>query len=147
MPCQRHLSLRSLLLYGQLYYIPFYLLSVKSPPIRAGVCLFPVFLSLILAPVTVGALITRVNNFRWAIWSGWAITTLGTGLTLIWDVNTSTAVWAIILKVLGIGHGLLLNAQNFATQAICLAKDEASAAAIYAFMRSIRMAISVGIGG
>lgn len=139
---------QGLLLYGQLYYIPLYFLSVKqSSPIRAGVCLLPVVLSLIPASVVVGALITRVNHFRWAIWSGWAMITLATGLTIIWDVNTSTAAWATVLVILGIGHGLLLNAQNFATQAICQAKDEARAAAMYAFMRSFGMAIGVGIGG
>ena len=139
---------QGLLLYGQLYYIPFYFLSAKeSSPIRAGVCLLPVFLSLIPASVVVGAVITRINHFRWAIWSGWALTTLGSGLTIIWDVDSSTATWVIILIVLGIGHGLLLNAQNFATQAIAKPEDEASAAAMYAFMRSFGMALGVGIGG
>lgn len=49
--------------------------------------------------------------------------------------------------IVGIGHGLILNAQNFATQAIALPRDEASAAAMYAFLRSLGSAIGVGTGG
>jgi hypothetical protein len=51
------------------------------------------------------------------------------------------------MVIVGIGHGLVLNAQNFATQAIALPRDEASAAAMYAFLRSFGMALGVGIGG
>lgn len=123
-----------------------FLSAKESSPIRAVVCLLPVLLSLIPASDVVGAIITRVNRFRWAIWSGWALTTLGSGLTIIWDVDTSIAAWLLILIILGIGYGLLLNAQNFATQAIARPKDEASAAAMYAFISSFGIALGVGIG-
>jgi hypothetical protein len=52
-----------------------------------------------------------------------------------------------MMIIVGIGHGLVLNAQNFATQAIALPKDEASAAGMYAFLRSLGSALGVGIGG
>jgi len=95
----------------------------------------------------VGVIVTRINHFRWAIWIGWLVTILGTGLMILWDVNTSIATWVSILVILGIGHGLVLNAQNFATQAIALPRDEAAAAAMYAFLRSFGMALGVGICG
>jgi len=66
---------------------------------------------------------------------------------IIWDQNTPKAGWAITMVFVGIGHGLVLNAQNFATQAIALPKDEAAAAAMYAFLRALGMALGVGIGG
>jgi hypothetical protein len=66
---------------------------------------------------------------------------------ILWDVNTNKATLALILVILGIGHGLVLNAQNFATQAIALPRDEAAAAAMYAFLRSFGMALGVGISG
>jgi hypothetical protein len=49
--------------------------------------------------------------------------------------------------VLGFGHALVLNSQNFATQAICRSGDEGSAAAMYAFLRSWGTALGVGLGG
>jgi hypothetical protein len=135
-------------LYGALYYGPLYFLSVKEDsPLTTGVSIFPTTCSLIPASVIVGIVVSRLNHVRWAIWSGWLVTTLGTGLMILWDVDTSKAAWAPILVVLGLGHGLVLNAQNFATQAIALPKDEAAAAAMYAFLRSLGMAVGVGVGG
>jgi hypothetical protein len=134
-------------LYGQLYYLPFYFLSVKqASPIQTGINLLPISCSLVPGSIVCGAIVTRTNSFRWAIWSGWLITTIGCGLTINWDAHTSTAEWVVTLVILGFGHALILNAQNFASQAICLPHEEAAAAAMYAFLRSFGMALGVGIG-
>ncbi|EXJ84689.1 hypothetical protein A1O3_05359 [Capronia epimyces CBS 606.96] len=139
---------QGLLLYGQLYYIPFFFESAKlSSPLRTGVCLLPVMLTLIPASVLVGSVITRTARYRWAIWAGWTLTTLATGPTILWDVDTSPAVWVVILVMLGLGHGLLLNALNTASQAVSVAGHEGAAVAMYAFLRSFGMAVGVGIGG
>ncbi|KAI1619298.1 major facilitator superfamily transporter [Exophiala viscosa] len=138
---------QGLLLYGQLYYIPFYFSSVRAfSPIRTGIALFPLTFAFIPSSLIIGSLNTRLNRFRWALWIGWLIATIGIGLTLLWDLRTPTAAWVVIGIVVGVGHGFVLNAQNFATQAICLPGDEAAAAAMYAFLRSFGMAIGVSIG-
>ena len=118
-----------------------------ASPIRTGVDLLPITCALVPAGIVSGRIITRVSKFRWALWSGWAITTLGCGLTILWDIHTPTYEWAIILIVLGLGHCLVLTSQNFATQAVANQYDAAAAAAMYAFTRSFGMAIGVGIGG
>ncbi|KAI1624427.1 DNA repair protein RAD50 [Exophiala viscosa] len=139
---------QGLLLYGQLYYIPFFFESVKlDSPVRTGVSLLAVTLTLVPSSVVCGGLITRIGTYRWAIWSGWIVLTLATGLTIIWDAQTSTAVWVIVLILLGLGHGLLLNSLNCASQAVSLPGDEGAAFAMYAFLRSLGMAIGLGIGG
>ncbi|KIV87194.1 hypothetical protein PV11_02756 [Exophiala sideris] len=139
---------QGLLLYGQLYYIPFFFESVKlDSPVRTGVSLLAVTLTLVPTAVVCGGLITRIGTYRWAVWAGWVILTLATGLTIIWDAHTSTAVWVVVLVLLGLGHGLLLNSLNCASQAISLPGDEGAAFAMYAFLRSFGMAIGVGIGG
>src|SRR5262249_10860851 len=133
---------------SHLYYLPLYFLAVRqASPVRTGLEILPITLTLIPGSVVVGAIVTRVNRYRWAIWSGWAVTTLACGLTILWDRNTSTAIWVITLIILGLGQGFILNAQNFAPQAICLPRDEASAASMYVFLRSFGGAIGVGIGG
>lgn len=104
-------------------------------------------LTLIPAAVVVGRVITRTGMYRWAIWTGWALVSLGTGLTILWNAQTSTSVWVVSLVILGLGHGLLLNALNTASQAVCVPGDEGAAAAMYAFLRSFGMALGVGIGG
>lgn len=135
-------------MYGCLYYAPLYFIAVRHTSfLQAGVNMLPQALALVPISIIVGGLITRSNRFRWAVWSGWLICTVGTGLLVIWGANTRTAAWIPIMAIVGIGHGLILSAQNFATQAIALPRDEASAAAMYAFLRSLGSAIGVGIGG
>jgi hypothetical protein len=90
---------------------------------------------------------TRLGRFRWAIWTGWGITTLACGLSILWDISTPTVLWVVNLIILSIGHALVLNSQNYATQAICRNGDEGSAAAMYVFLRSWGTALGVGLGG
>jgi hypothetical protein len=135
-------------LYAQLYYIPFFYEAVKLySPIRTGVSLLPILLTLIPASVIVGAAITRTGKYLWAIAIGWVLTTLATGLTISWDRGTHTAVWAGELIILGFGHGLNLNALNTASQAVSKPGDEGRAVGMYAFLRSFGMAIGVGVSG
>jgi MFS family permease len=139
---------QGLVMYGQLYYVPFYFLAVKGySPVHTGLALFPVMFTLVPSSVIAGNLVTRTNNYRYAIWIGWLMAAIGSGLMIMFDMNTSIAQWAIPLVVLGLGHGAILNAQNFATQAMCQPGEEGAAAAMYGFMRQFGMALGVGVGG
>lgn len=141
-------AVQGLLLFGQLYYIPFYFMSVlEYSPIHTGLALLPVMLTLVPGSIITGVLITRWNGYRWPIWSGWVVTTISCGLTTMWDAETSIGVWVVTLILLGFGHGAILNAQNFATQAICMDGEEAAAASMYGFLRHFGTALGVGIGG
>lgn len=139
---------QGLLLFGQLYYGPFYFMAVLAyTPLHTGIALLPVMLTLVPASIIAGALITRTSSYRWPMWAGWVVCTVASGVMTIWDAETQVAVWAATLVVLGLGHGSVLNSQNFAAQAICGAGDEAAAAAAYAFMRHFGTALGVGVGG
>jgi hypothetical protein len=109
--------------------------------------MLPVLLTLVPASVVVGAVITRTGKYQWAIAFGWIFATLGTGLTISWNRGTVTVAWVIELIILGIGHGLNLNALNTASQAVCLPGDEGRAVGMYAFLRSFGMAMGVGVSG
>jgi len=141
-------AVQGFLLYGQLYYIPFYFLTVKRfTPTQTGAALLPVMLTLVPGGIVTGALVTRSSNYRPPIWIGWVLTTVGTGLSILWTTNQATALWVVTLIILGFGHGAILNAQNFATQAMCKPGEEGAAAAMYAFLRQFGMALGVGVGG
>jgi len=134
-------------IYGQLYYVPFYFLAVKGySPMHAGLALLPVMLTLVPSSIITGILVTRFQNYTYPIWIGWILTTTGSGLTILWDDTTHLAAWVIILVILGLGHGTVLNAQNFATQALCSTGLEGNAASMYAFLRQFGMALGVGVG-
>ncbi|KAI0458907.1 major facilitator superfamily transporter [Xylaria acuta] len=141
-------SIQGMVLYGLLYYGPFYFLSVKGySPLDTGVAMLPATLTITITGIICGRLVTRYNNYRWAIHVGWLIGSIGTGLCLIWPHNDSAGVWVATYLVIGIGQGGILNAQNFASQAMCKQGDEAAAASMYAFVRQFGMALGVGIGG
>ncbi|KAI8710824.1 hypothetical protein NCS52_01525000 [Fusarium sp. LHS14.1] len=141
-------SLQGIVLYGQLYYIPFYFTSVKTYlPLKTGVATLPVMLITVPSSIVAGIFVTQTKNYRLPIWIGWMLTAVGSGLTLLFDTNTPTSEWAAILVVVGFGHGAVLNAQSFATQAMCKHGDKTLAAAMYTFTRQFGMALGVGIGG
>lgn len=128
--------------------MPFYFTAAKfHSPIQSGLDLLPVSTLLLPGSIIVSFLTTRLGRFRWAIWIGWTITAIGTGLLLLLDVDTPTPVWAAILCIFGIGNGMVLTSVNVAIQAISKAEDSGRAAAMYAFMRTLGMSIGVAVGG
>ncbi|KAH8906628.1 major facilitator superfamily transporter [Coniochaeta sp. PMI_546] len=136
------------LLFCALYYVPFYFAAAKSHgPIQSGLDLLPVSTLLLPGSIIVSFLTTRLGRFRWAIWIGWTITAVGSGLFLLLDVDTPTPVWAAILSIFGVGNGMILTSVNVAIQAISKAEDCGRAAAMYAFMRTLGMSIGVAVGG
>lgn len=135
-------------LFCALYYIPFYFTAIKFyTPIQSGLGIFPVTTFLLPGSIVTSLITTRTGGYRWSIWSGWVITTVGCGLLLLLDEGTETPVWASILAVFGIGHGMLLTGVNVGVQAASHIEDAGRAAAMYAFMRTLGMAFGVAIGG
>ena len=116
-------------------------------PIETGLAIFPAMFTLVPGSIATGVIVTRTNNYQYPIWAGWALVTTASGISIAWDSETTTAVWAVTLVILGLGHGAILNAQNFATQAMCTQGGEGHAAAFYAFLRQFGMAVGVSIGG
>ncbi|KAJ3561057.1 hypothetical protein NPX13_g9091 [Xylaria arbuscula] len=139
--------IQGMVMYGFLYYGPFFFQSIKAfSPLNTGVSLLPATLTVTTAGIICGRLVTRFNNYRWAICIGWFIASIGAGLFLIWPHNDSAGVWVVTYLVIGVGQGAILNAQNFATQAMCKQGDESAAAGMYAFIRQFGMSLGVGIG-
>ncbi|KAK3997976.1 major facilitator superfamily domain-containing protein [Cladorrhinum sp. PSN332] len=136
------------ILFCALYYVPFYFTSVRfSKPTQSGLDIFPVTCLLLPGSIIVSLITTRTGHYRWAIWIGWAITAVGCGLLKLFDQDTPTPVWAVILAIFGIGHGMLLTSVNVGIQAIVKVEDAGRAAAMYAFMRTLGMSIGVAVGG
>ena len=130
-------------LFCTLYYVPIYLEAVKDlSPTLTGVAVLG-----ITCGCVAGIVVSRTGHFRWAIWTGWTITTLGTGFLLQFGTHTSTGTWASIFCVIGIGHGFLLSALGVAAQAAADPRDAAHAVAMYTFLRTLGMVIGVAIGG
>ena len=135
-------------MFCELYYIPFYLESVKNySPTDTGLAVMPITVSLIPTSVIIGRLITRFGTFRWALWLGWLFTTLATGLLVLLKAELKTYAWVLIFVLIGIGHGFILMSLNFSIQAMADVKDVGYATAMYSFQRNLGMCIGVAVGG
>lgn len=140
--------LHGMILWGLLYYEPLYYEAVKGySPIIAGISIFPETFTVAPVSVFTGVAVTLTGRYRWSLWAGWVLTTMGTGILYLLDVHTSVVSWIFLNLVVGIGMGLLFPATAFAIQASSSNKDLAFAVAMYSFFRSFGQAIGVAVGG
>ena len=140
--------LHSLIVLALVYYLPLYYEGVKGfNTVLTGVAVFPETFTVAPAAVIVGTVITKVGTFRWAVWSGWAITVCGLGLLYLLDVNTTTVQWIFLNLVPGIGTGFLYPALQFSVQSATSDENMASAVAMYSFFRAFGQSFGVAVGG
>ncbi|RMZ85099.1 hypothetical protein DV738_g70, partial [Chaetothyriales sp. CBS 135597] len=140
--------LHGILLWCLLYYQPLYYEAVKGyKPVIAGIALFPSTFTVAPIAVISGFSITKLNRYRWCIYAGWAMTTLGCGLLVLLDVDTTIAQFIFINIVPGIGLGLLFPSLQFQLQAASSSKDVAFAVAMFSFFRAFGQTLGVAIGG
>ncbi|KAF2789255.1 MFS general substrate transporter [Melanomma pulvis-pyrius CBS 109.77] len=140
--------IHGIILWSVLYYLPLYYEAVKGfSPILAGVALFPQTFTVAPAAVVVGAFIAKSGRYRWAIWSGWFLTTFGTGLLVLLKPSSTTPQWIFLNLVGGLGSGMLFPAMAITVQAAATAADQAYASNIFSFLRAFGQTLGVAIGG
>ncbi len=98
---------------------------------RAGVMILPAVACMVPASIVASQLITRTGSYRWAIWSGWVMTTVACALLTIFKLNTSVAVRAVIGSLFGLGGGFVILAVSAGIQAMTREDDSAMAACMY----------------
>ncbi|KNG83442.1 hypothetical protein ANOM_008034 [Aspergillus nomiae NRRL 13137] len=137
-----------LLLWCGLYYLPLYYQVVQGySPIITGVALFPATLTVAPVAAVTGICITATGRYRWAIWGGWALSSLGFGLLCLLGVNTSIPAWVFLDLVSGIGLGIGVPAMAFAVQASAAPHLVPLAITLSTFFRSFGQSVGVAIGG
>ncbi|PGH26776.1 hypothetical protein AJ80_01541 [Polytolypa hystricis UAMH7299] len=140
--------LHGLVLWCGLYYMPLYFETVKEySPILSGIALFPMSFTVAPSAAIIGFLVSKTGYYRWSIWLGFALSTLGMGLFLILDVNTSVVAWIFLMLPAGLGLGILFPALGFAIQASALKGHMAISVAMFSFFRAFGQSIGVAIGG
>ncbi|KAJ5781197.1 hypothetical protein N7457_006357 [Penicillium paradoxum] len=140
--------LQGLILWCALYYLPLYYEAVKEySPILSGVALFPETFTVAPSGMVAGILITVTGRYRWAIWLGWTISTVGLGLMILIKVHTSVVGWIFLNVVPGLGLGILFPSIGYAVQASAEPENLAIAVAMFSFFRALGQAIGVAVGG
>ena len=137
-----------IILWAILYYMPLFFEGAQGfTPTLAGVSALPQSLTVVPCAAVVGIVAAKTAHYRWALWVGWTLTTLGTGLLCLFTPSTSVPAWVFIMLVSGIGIGLLFPSMNLAIQSSSDPKDIAIAATLFTFFRCFGQSIGVAIGG
>ncbi|KAI9814205.1 MAG: hypothetical protein M1827_003371 [Pycnora praestabilis] len=140
--------IRGMVLTSIIYYLPLYFEACKGfSPIMSGVALFPMQFVLSPASVVAGITITLTGHYRWAIWSGWILTTLGVGLLTLLRSNTPIYEWIILNMVFALGMGINYPALSSSIQASNSNRDLPFAAAMFSFSEALGQALGVAVGG
>ncbi|KAK4444193.1 putative transporter [Podospora aff. communis PSN243] len=129
--------LNSAILYWMIFFLPVYFQAVLgSSPARAGVQLLPAVLVSIPGAIVAVILLSRFGRYKPLHLLGFAIQTLGLGLCILLDENSSTAEWVLSQGVGALGSGFVLNTLLPAAQAQMSEADQAATTAAWSFTRS-----------
>jgi MFS family permease len=139
-------TIHGIVLWSIIYYIPVYFEGTKAyTPIFTGVAALPQTLTIVPCAVMVGIIVSKTGRYRWSLYAGFSLTTLGMGIMYLLDVKTSVVQWVFILLVSGIGIGLLFPGMNISIQASVPPKDIAIAAGLFTFFRATGQSIGVAM--
>ncbi|CRK15389.1 hypothetical protein BN1708_011455 [Verticillium longisporum] len=85
-----------MILWSLIYFLILYYQGVKfySPIISALACL-PESLTVAPAGIVVGVIAAITGHYRWSLWTGWALTTLGAGLLYLLNPDTPSVGVAV----------------------------------------------------
>ena len=140
--------IHTLIVYAFLYFMPLYFEAAKGyGPIVSGVALFPQTFTVAPMSIVSGIIITKTGSFRPVIWFGWVCITLGCGLMVMLDVDTTVPQWIFINIVSGIGLGFIYSSLNIVNQVACDDENMAFAVGMFIFFRTAGQALGVAICG
>ncbi|KHJ36265.1 putative mfs multidrug transporter [Erysiphe necator] len=140
--------LHGIILWSLLYFLPLYYEGVKEYSlIVTGVAALPETGFVAPMAVMVGIVSAKTGHYRWAVWSGWGLTTFGAGLLVLLKPDTSVPSWILLNITVSIGAGMLFTAMGLAVQAAGEPEDAGHAAGFYSFARVIGQSLGVAVGG
>ncbi|KUJ24136.1 MFS general substrate transporter [Mollisia scopiformis] len=140
--------LHGIVLWCLLYFLPLYYEAVKGyTPIVSGVAILPETSFVAPMSVIVGILCAQTGRYRWAVWTGWTLTTLGSGLLILLSPSSSIPQWVFLNVPVSIGTGMLFPSMALTIQAAGRPEDAGHAAAFFSFIRVFGQALGVAIGG
>lgn len=113
----------------------------------SAVAVLPETLTVAPAAMAVGLVAGITGRYRWSIWAGWVITTLGAGLLCLMRPGTTVPAWIWLNIPIGLGTGMLFPAMALSIQAACEPALNGQAAAFYSFLRTFGQSVGVAVSG
>ncbi|KAK1590894.1 major facilitator superfamily domain-containing protein [Colletotrichum navitas] len=141
-------AFNSFVFIGITYYLPLYSQSVLGAnALTSGLYMLPLIVSCSLSAACAGVFIQRTGRYRVLMYAAQVLLTLGTGLFVNLEFETSLTKLFVFQILTGVGVGLNIEAPVLAAQAATTVRDTAAVVATMGFLRSILTAASVVVGG
>lgn len=141
-------AIQSFVFIGSNYYLPLYFqAALGATPLLSGVYLLATAGALSFASIATGIFIRKTGMYKPPILLGMLLMTLGYGLLINLDSNSSWAKIILYQIVVGLGIGPNFQAPLIALQSNINPKDIAAGTALFAFVRNLCTAISVVVAG
>jgi len=97
--------------------------------------------------VIVGTVSSKTGKYRWAIFIGWGLTTVGFGLLHQLDIRTTVPAHTFLNFPISIGTGMCFNSLTLGVQAAARPVDASHSITFYNFIRVFGQAVGVAISG
>lgn len=137
-----------MLLWTLLYYLPLYYEVAKGyTMVMSGVALFPETFTTAPAGIVATVLISAWKKYRWALWLGWTLATVGLGLLRLLEVDTSVVKFIFLNLTVGVGAGILYPAIPLAIQASCPLEIMPMSVTMISTARNLGRTAGVALGG
>lgn len=129
------------------YYLPLYFQAVKgSSPLESGYRIMPITLTQAVVAMGAGLMVYKTGRYLELIWAGVALLTLGNGLYIKLDVDSSIGSTIAFQLVAALGAGLLFQPPLIALQALVPPQKTASATATLGLFRNLSTSIAIVVG-
>ncbi|KZT58573.1 MFS general substrate transporter [Calocera cornea HHB12733] len=129
------------------YYIPLYFQVMGASAILSGVKMMTFSLGSALVAIVSGLVVAKTGDYRFVMWFGLTVMTLGFGLMIMLDNYSSVARQEIFLLVAAIGTGCLFQPPLIGLQAAMPIKDMATSTSTFGLLRTLGGTIGISIGG
>lgn len=124
--------------YANIYFLPiYYQCGRRWSLMNAAIMTIPFVASQSVFSVISGQYISYFKRYGEVIWLGYALWTLGSGLTMLFDMNTPHWTIVLVLIVEGAGVGFVFQPTLVAVQAHTSKEDRAVVTSVRNFTRSM----------
>ncbi len=140
--------LAAALMFSGIIYVPLFAQDVLGmSATNSGLLMIPMSLSLTLASIVTGEIISRTGRYKKLVIVEFIIT--GIGVVLLWSMNANTPYYLLLVysTVLGIGSGMAYNIFNVAVQNAFTLRDIGIVTASMRFFRNVGTIIFVPVFG
>ncbi|KAK4501084.1 hypothetical protein PRZ48_006890 [Zasmidium cellare] len=129
------------------YYTPLFTQAVKgATPLQSGLLVLPEVLPSAVIGLLGGYLMLKNGRYRELIWLGAVLFTLGTGLYILFDVDTTIGLLVGVEVIAGLGRGFLFEPPMVALQAVTAQEETSAATAAFCFTRNMATTMSIVVG-